>query len=399
MLDSYRRVLAHPGAKRFTLAGLVARLPTSMVSLGIVLLVQAQTGSYGLAGTVSAAYVLSQAVAAVVHGRLLDTLGQSRVLPVAGLAFGAFLAATMLSVERSWPLAVTYLFAALAGASIPQVGASVRTRWSHVLDNPRRVQTAFALESVLDEVVFIVGPVLATVLATAWHPVAGLSVALVSGVLGTLVLAAQRSTEPPAHRRVSAGDRAPMPWLVVGPLALLFMSMGALFGAVEVTAVAFAEEQGSQGASGWLLAAWAFGSLVSGVVTGAIAWRRPPVTRLRLGIAALTASMVPLPWVEGLVPMALVLAVGGIAIAPTLIATMSVVEASVPAPRLTEGLALLHTGIVAGVAPGATVAGFVIDRSGSSPAFLVAVAAGVLGIASAQLTRLAGRRQRSVAGH
>ncbi len=77
-MDSYRRVLRHPGALRFSVAALVARLPISMVGLGIVLLVQAETGSYGVAGTVSAAYVLAQAAAAMLHGRLLDSLGQAR---------------------------------------------------------------------------------------------------------------------------------------------------------------------------------------------------------------------------------------------------------------------------------------------------------------------------------
>ena len=136
------------------------------------------------------------------------------------------------------------------------------------------MQTAYALESVLDEAVFVVGPVLATMLATLWHPVAGLVVATVAGLAGTFALAAQRATEPPAglHRRGST--RLTMPWRTVLPLAVVCLSLGALFGAAEVTTVAFAEETGSRAVSGWLLAAWAVGSMVAGIVTGAIAWRR-----------------------------------------------------------------------------------------------------------------------------
>lgn len=391
MLDSYGRVLRRPGAFAFSSAALVARLPISMVGLGIVLLVEDRTGSYGLAGTVSAVFVLAEAAFAVLHGRWVDHFGQSRVLPIAISLFGAGLALMMLAVERGWPGAWTYVFAALAGASLPQVGASVRTRWSHLLDDSREKQTAFALEAVLDEVVFVVGPVLVTLLATSWHPVAGLTFALVTGVTGTFAFALQRRTEPPAGRTSPSRARAPMPWRLVLTLALVCLTLGALFGAAEVTTVAFAEEQGRRWVAGWLLAAWSFGSLVAGLVTGAIAWRSGPEARLRWGSAAMALAMVPLPFIGSVPVMAVVLLVGGLSIAPTLIGTMTMVEQGVPSSRLTEGMAILHTGLVAGVAPGATVAGFVVDHGGASAAYVVALAGGVLAALVAQTARPARR--------
>ncbi len=387
MFDSYRRVLVRPGALAFSGAALVARLPISMVGLGIVLLVEQRTGSYGLAGTVSGVFVLAEAAFAVLHGRWVDHYGQSRVLPLAISVFGAGLSLMMLAVEQDWPWALTYGFAAVAGASLPQVGASVRTRWSHLLDEPSEVQTAFALEAVLDEVVFVVGPVLVTLLATGWHPVAGLTVALASGMLGTFTFAAQRSTEPPPGRTTSAGAREPMPWRLVLPLALVCLTLGALFGASEVTTVAFAEEQGQRWAAGWLLAAWSFGSLVAGLVTGAVAWRSGPDARLRWGSAAMALAMAPLMFIDSVPLMALVLLVGGLSIAPTMIGAMTMVQQGVPSGRLTEGMAILHTGIVAGVAPGATIAGYVVDHQGASAAYAVALAGGVLGAIVAQTAR------------
>ena len=378
MLDSYRRVLTRPGALAFSSAGLVARLPISMVGLGVVLLVEARTGSYGLAGTVSAAFVLAQAAFAVLHGRWVDSFGQLRVLPLAISVFGAGLSLMVLAVEQEWAAVWTYAFAAVAGAALPQVGASVRTRWSHLLDDDREVQTAFALEAALDELVFIVGPILVAVLATSWDPVAGLAVAVVTGVVGTVAFALQRRTAPPHGRRTETGAREPMPWRLVIAVAAVCALLGALFGSAEVTTVAFAEEHGAQWASGWLLAAWALGSLVAGIVTGAVIWKVGPATRLRRGAVAMALAMAPLAVVESVPLMALVLLVGGMSIAPTLIATMTLVEQGVPSSRLTEGMAVLHTGLVAGVAPGAGIAGFVVDHSGSSAAYLVALAAGVL---------------------
>lgn len=385
MLTSYRRILALPGTLLFSATGMVARLPMAMASLGIVLLVSTATGSYGLAGSVSAAYLIANGGFAIAQGRLLDRHGQARVLPVAAAVFGSALALLMWSVQAAWPMGVSYVLAAVSGAAFPSVGSCVRARWSHVLRSPDQLQTAFALEAVVDESVFMLGPILVTVLATAWHPVAGLSAALLAGVVGTMLFAAQRATAPPAHpRRETTGRRPGMPWATVAPLALVSAALGTLFGAAEVTTVAFSEELGSKGYAGPLLALWALGSLIAGLVTGAVHWRRGPDHRVRWGSAAMMTAMLPLGLIGSVPLMGAALFLAGFAIAPTLIATMSLTERTVPHARLTEGMAIIHTGIVAGVAPGATIAGVVIDAHGASPAYLVAAGAGLVSALAAQ---------------
>ncbi|WP_447645732.1 MFS transporter [Nocardioides zeae] len=194
----YARILATPGALAFSATGLVARIPISTVSLGIVLLVSQQTGSYGLAGAVSAVYVLANAVLAVLHGRLADRVGQARALAPAITVFGVAGVAVVLTVVADAPTWTTYAAAAVTGGSLPQVGSCVRARWAHVLrGDARGVQTAFALEAVVDEAVFITGPIIVTFLATLWHPAAGILAAVATGVVGTLALTAQRRTQPP----------------------------------------------------------------------------------------------------------------------------------------------------------------------------------------------------------
>jgi MFS family permease len=388
MLDTYRRILDRPGTALFSATGLVARLPMSMVALGIVLLVENATDSYGLAGSVSAAMLIGQAAFAIPQGRLLDRLGQARVLPIVVAVWGAGLSLLMWSVEADWPIATAYALAIVCGAGLPAIGSSVRARWAHVLDSERDVQTAFALEAVADEAVFMLGPILVTVLATTVHPVAGLSAALATGILGTLYFAAQRSTAPPPHPRApTRADRAPLPWATVVPLTVVCLALGLLFGAAEVTAVAFAEEQHAKSYVGVLLALWAFGSLLAGAVTGAITWRKGPLVRLRVGALGMAATMVPMPFIDSMWVMGAVLFAAGFAIAPTLIATMSLAEQVLPSSRLTEGMAVLHTGLIGGVAPGATVAGIVIDAHGASPSYLVSLGGGLIALAAALLTR------------
>jgi MFS family permease len=380
MFIRYRTVLAHPGALRFSLTALVARLPISISTLGIVLLVTGLGHSYGLAGALSASYTLANGSSSVVQGRLLDRLGQSVVLPAVTAAYAVGVVGLVSALESGWSQPLAFCSAFLAGAAYPPIGSAVRARWSHVLTGrPSEVQTAYALESVIDEVIFVIGPTVATVLATQWHPWAGLGLALASGVPGTLLLAAQRGSQPvPQRAHDVVTSRPVMPWRPVILLGSVSFALGSLFAAAEVSTVAFSAEQHAKPYAGVLLASWALGSMVAGLATGTLHWRRRPIQRVRTGCLLLALVMVPMAMVGSMAVMGVVLFVAGFGVAPTLIAVMSAVEQGVPAGRLTEGIAITHTGLAAGLAPGAALAGLVIDAHGASPSYLVALAGGVV---------------------
>ncbi|MDQ1512936.1 MAG: hypothetical protein QOC59_778 [Microbacteriaceae bacterium] len=385
MFTRYRAVLGRPGALRFSLGAMVARLPISIDTLGIVLLVTGLSRSYGLAGALAAAYTLANGGMSVVQGRLFDRLGQSRVLPWAASTFGVAVVALVSGLEAGLPDAVAFLAAAVAGAAYPPIGSCVRARWSYVLaGRPLEVQTAYALESVIDEAIFIIGPTVATVLATTWHPWAGLGIALVSGLTGSFYLASLRDTEPPPQPQDRiAGPRPGMPWATVVPLTVVSVALGSMFAAAEVGTVAFSGEHHAKSYAGVLLALWALGSLIAGLVTGNLRWRRPAVFRVQVGCAVLALVMLPMAFVGSMPAMGSALFVAGFAIAPTLIAAMTSIEQTVPSHRLTEGIAILHTGLAAGLAPGAALSGLAIDAHGASAAYVVAVGAGVVAAFSA----------------
>lgn len=380
MFTRYRAVLGRPGALRFSAGAMVARLPISIDTLGIVLLVTGLSRSYGLAGALAAAYTIANGAMAIVQGRLLDRLGQARVLPVAASVFGVAVVVLVTSLESGWPDVVAFVSAAVAGAAYPPIGSCVRARWSYVLaGQPLQVQTAYALESVIDEAIFIIGPTVATVLATTWHPWAGLGLALVSGLAGSLYLAAQRDTQPDPHPpNPVAGGGPAMPWATVVPLGVVCLALGSMFSAAEVGTVAFSGEQHAKPYAGVLLALWALGSLIAGLVTGNFSWRRAAAFRVRVGSVILALVMLPMAFVGSMPAMGLALFLAGFAIAPTLIASMAATEQTVPGPRLTEGIAIMHTGIAAGLAPGAALGGLVIDAHGASASYLVAFGAGVV---------------------
>lgn len=393
MLQPYRDVLARPGAPAFSAAAAVARLPMSMVGISIVLLVSSLYGSYGLAGRVVAVLVVATAVAGPQVARLVDRFGQARVmrpvLAVSVAGMGILTAGVATRANPAW----LYAGAALTGFG-GAFGSLVRARWTHMLaDSPTRLHTAYSLESAIDELIFVVGPVLATVLATSAWPQAGLAVPLLAALAGGWWLLSQRRTEPPA---APAGTPRPRGSVLTMPgmalLAVAFVGMGAIFGATDVATVAFAEEQGRRGAAGAVLAVFALGSLLAGLLYGARHWRRPLAQRFALGTVALAAGVCLFLLVGSLAALAAVMFVVGFTISPSIIAGNGLVQLLVPGERLTEGLTWVSTAINVGVSVGSSVAGARVDAAGSHGGYLVVVAAGATVTA---LTLLAYRGLRS----
>ncbi|MBO0899040.1 MFS transporter [Cellulomonas sp. zg-ZUI222] len=378
MLQTYRDVLARPGAFAFSATGIVARLPMSMVGIGIVLMVSALYGSYGLAGRVSAAVVIAQAVGGPQLARLVDRHGQARVMRPAILVSATSIVALVVAASMRAPSVWLYVTAVLAGATIGSFGSLVRARWNHLLgDDPRRVHTAYSLESALDELVFVIGPVAATALATSVSPVAGLVVPVVAMVVGGLAFLSLRDTEPPtapAHEPRVRGSVLQRPGVVV--IVLVFVAIGAIFGATDVATVAFAEESGRKSLAGVILAVFALGSLISGLLYGARHWVSPLYRRFAIGVVALAVGVCAFFLAESLWVLAAVMFVTGFAIAPSIINGNALVAALVPPGRLTEGLTWVGTGLSIGVSVGSSVAGSRIDAGGSHAGFMVVVVSG-----------------------
>lgn len=381
MFTPYREVLSRPGALAFSSAGVIARLPISMVGIGIVLMVSSLYGSYGLAGRVSALYVVTQAIASPQLARLVDRHGQARVMRPAIAVSAIGLAGLVVSALVHAPSLALYLAAAITGATIGSFGALVRARWSHLLDDARDVHTAYSLESALDELVFIIGPVLATYLATGVRPVAGLVVPIVAMIGGGYWFLAQHRTQPPtralAHgARPGSVLRSPGMAVVV----LVFVGMGSIFGATDVATVAFAEEQGSKSSAGMILAVFAFGSMISGLGYGLRHWLSPLWKRFALGIVLLAVGVSLFFLVASLPALAAVMFVTGFSIAPTIINGNGLVQYFVGAERLTEGLTWIGTALGLGVSVGSSIAGNLIDARGSHGGFLVVVASAVFAV-------------------
>ena len=199
MVGPYRGLFNGPGVKGFVLAGFIGRMPMSMLGIGIILLVHGITGSFAIAGAVAGTCNIAFAVAAPLSGRLVDRFGQHRVIVPFATVNAFALAALMLSAWLGLPTWTLYLCGLLVGVTSLSLGSMVRARWSYLHSGSAKLHTAFAFESVADEVSFVTGPALVTVLATVINPYAGLIVALLCMFGGSIALAVQRRTQPPVR--------------------------------------------------------------------------------------------------------------------------------------------------------------------------------------------------------
>ena len=380
MPSPYRALFAAPGSKGFTTAGLFGRMPLSMMGIGVVTMISQLTGRYRLAGALSATIALSAAVLGPQISRLVDRHGQRRVLRPATVCALAASAGLLLASHFDWPDLVLFLCSAGIGC-VPSIGAMTRARWAFLYRDRPELHTAYAFESVVDEICFIFGPIISIGLSTVWFPEAGPLLAACFLAAGVFWLTSQRATEPPPQPREHHTGGSALRSAGLQVLVATFVATGAIFGAVDVVTVAFADEEGRKGAASVVLAVYAAGSCAAGAVFGLLRFGGAPARRWVLGVCAMGVSMIPLLLVGNLPFLAVALFVAGLSIAPTMITTMALVELHVPRAKLTEGMTWVSTGLAVGVALGSSLSGWVIDTAGARAGYGVPVAAGAVAVA------------------
>ena len=384
-----------------------------MMGLGIVMMTSMLYGSYGWAGALTAANGLAWAAGNAILSWLTDRHGQARVMLPAAVISALALVGLIVAAWLRAPVWVLFPPAIIAGGMGGSPGAMVRARWNHVLTDPQQLHTAFALESTLDEVTYIIGPVVATGLATMVHPTAGLMAPVVLGLTGgTWLFYGQRRTQPPVGGATVGGTRhtsstnstttLPLPSsrltarpdrfvLAFGgilPLIAVTALIGISFGAIDVATPAAATAWNAQKLTGLVLATMSFGSATAGLIYGARRWKLPLPNRFLVGVTAYAALIALYPFAQNVVMLALCGLLGGAAIAPSFTNANSLVNELVPKHRLTEGLSWIGTSIGVGASLGSSVAGYLIDRFGYDAGYWTAVS----GALAAMLVAVAGAK-------
>jgi MFS family permease len=373
----------------------------AMTGLGIVLLVQMQTGSYTLAGLLVAAVTLAMAISGPLLSKIIDRHGQARVAAPLALAYAGAIIAFVVAIQSDAAIPVLILLGLAVGACQPMVGSLVRARWANALSGDPRMRTAFAWESLLDELFFVIGPPVATVMALQFRSNSPLIAVAVMTLIGTLWLVSQRDTAPSRRSRSEQARGLALRFRGMVPLVLAFVMLGMVFAGFEVTTIAFAEENGVRSLTGVLLGTYAAGSMVAAVLFGALHSRRPWRTQFAVSMTAVALFLLPLPFLHLLfdspvLPLGIFAFIAGFAVSPSLISGFALAEHLVPGNRVTEGLTWVSTGIFVGLAAASALSGALVDAFGSASAYGLTAGVGIVGAAMAWVGWMSGRSTQTV---
>ena len=369
MLNRYRQVFAGNSAWRFSTAGFIARLPVSMVGIGILMYVEAERGSYTIAGAVSGSISIASALGGPLSSRLVDKLGQHRVLPIQILLIVLCSMALVVLIPSDVPAPYLFIFSIGSGLAYPSIGALVRSRWTALLVSGPVLLTAFSIESIIDELIFIVGPTIAATTSVKFHPAAPQIIAMCLLTGGGLWLASMRSTEPPINKHQGKHGKP-----VILQNGLIYMwgvhiAIGMFFGAVETSIIAFTKLAGQPIYGGIVMAIWAFGSLLGGFVYGGLHFKSALHNQLIVVTLLLVPATAAMIFVDSILMLALLSIAAGIGISPLLIASAAITQRRSPLGRTTEAIASMYAGISLGFAFAAAMAGWLIDNRGTSYSF------------------------------
>jgi MFS family permease len=384
----YRALLALPGARGPVLASIAGSMPIGMYAFGILLLVRDAAGSFASAGRVAGAFGLANALGAVAQGRLMDRLGQPRVLRAAAAAHLAAVTTLVAAATHRAPGWVLALCALAGGASLPQVPAAMRSVWSALVADEERRQTAYALVTIVFEVSVVTAPAAVAALVALASPAVAVLVAVVTATTGALGFAATPASRGWRGEEHTVSWTGPLAAAGVRTLFVVLIGFGTAIGILQVAVPAFAADHGSAAAGGFLLAALSGGSLCGGLVYGARRWPGTPAARLTalvLGIGA-GCALVSAAGRPGV--LAALLFATGLLLAPTTVVCSALLDTVAPPGTVTEGFAVLVMGIVSGAAAGNALGGAIVDAASYRTAALAAGAAAALGAAVA----VAGRR-------
>ncbi len=366
MVNPYLSVLKAPDVPRLFAAALLGRLSTAMGPLALVLFVHSSTGSFAVAGAAVAATGLASGLFAPIRGRLVDRHGQRRALPPLAILYAAaFMGVLAVAPHGTAGKAGAIVLAGVAGAVIPPLSASMRVLWVALVGNGPRLQTAYALDSVLEDLVYTIGPLLAAALVAGFGSAAGLVAVAVLSLAGTVAF-----TASPVSRGWTGSHVRPHGWagaMAGGGMRVLVASLtgfGACIGILDITLIAAAREAGSATLGGVLLACLSAGSVAGGLWYGSRAWRRPTAQRFIRILALLSLAFAPLPFMHSVVGLAIAVTALGLLLAPLESSAYVLVAELAPAGTMTEATTWVTTAKNVTGAAGTAAAGLLVDGVG-----------------------------------
>ena len=384
-LTRYRDLLQARDVREIFAASFIGRLPIGITGLAVLLFVQSSLGSFAQGGAAAAFYMAGLAVMAPIFGRVIDRRGPRAVLSATVVLFPAALITLVWAIERFGAPAV--LLAAAVGATFPPITVCMRTYFRQRLADELLLSTAYSLESVLIELIFILGPVLVALFVAFASPALAVYFAAACGGAGALLFlrsAAVRTWK--IEPRTSARLLGPLGERGFIPLIIVVLCFAAAFGFLEIGVTAYATESGSVALAGLLLGLMSVGSAFGGLAYGSRSWRLRLGPQFSLLLALMGVGLALLSLVSHPAAFAAIGFGAGIVMAPVLIVQSMLVAKSVRPEHTAEAFTWSASALLAGVGLGLAGGGLLLETYRSGAAIAGAAASALAGAALARLT-------------
>jgi len=387
-MQAYARLFADRSVRYLYAASVVGRLPIGMCGLAILLLVQGARGSFAAAGATTGAYVAGLAAIAPALGRFIDRQGPRGALLVCSLLFPASLAAVIAAVVNGAPGPLVFACAAAAGATFPPITVCMRTFLRQRFVDETILTTAYSVDSVLIEVMFIAGPMLVALLVAVASPASAVASAAACAFVGVLLfLRVAALREWRIEPRTASNVLGPLAEPRFIALVLIVACYAIAFGLTEIGVAAYAAEANRPALAGVFLGVMSAGSACGGLAYGSRHWRIPLARQFSVTLAVMGVGLLPLalPWQIG--AFAVFSTVGGIVMAPALIIQSMLVAKTAPLEHATEAFTWATSALLVGVGTGMALGGVLVEYWRSPAAFCAAAGAAVVAAAAAYLLR------------
>ncbi len=366
LLNNYLSILKTPQAKSTFGFGTLGRISFGSAPVALVLTISKLQNSFSIAGIAAGIFTFAGALFVPRIGRLADQLGARKVLlSISIINLMSLIYLIVFAKHRDWEV---YLGAALTGATFPNFGSYTRTRWGRLFSDQNLLTSVLSLESVLDELGFVVGPALAGVLYAAFSPTAPLYCVVILMIIAGVGLALTgEDFKEKEIRGKSTTSLYSIPHF--RPLLISLVFLGVVFGGSTVSIVAAAKISHIDRLSGILVSLYALGSLIAGAWYGTKAWKSPIGLRYFATLCIMSVSTSVLWIFRSGSFLWLTVIIAGCVISPTLIAANSFMKAIVPIDRLTESFSFIGAAISFGITIGSVISGWLVNHFGAWNSF------------------------------
>jgi predicted MFS family arabinose efflux permease len=375
---AYKRVLGAAGVRQPLVGVVIGRLSIAAEPLSTVLLIRGTTGSFAVAGAVMGAYSIAAAISLPIQGRVIDRIGQTRVIATATAVTVAGFAGLILLAHAGASAGALVGVATFAGLGTLPTGSTMRTLWSELVPDPELRQAAFAIDAVALDLAFIVGPLIAAAVIALASPTASLWVCILLTISGSTIFASSSASRgwraAPAHHRQTGPLRSAGVLVLMGSA----FGIGVAVGAAELAITAFSSQHGAAELGGTLIAVQALASGLGGLWYGARRWSRSAGERLPAVALAFAVGMAPLVFVPSLPAAFPLMAFSGLALAPAISLIYLLLDSLAPPGTATEATGWILTAIVGGASLGNAAAGVAVTEASPHAGLAVGLAGGVL---------------------